>query len=280
MDWSLTALLITLGWLAGMAIGMTSIGGGLIVVPGLILIGVSPSAAVSTGLFINFVTRLVASYQYCRQKTVCFSLVGALAFGSIPLAIVTLIALRLFQLNFDTQIIESVIKQLVCGMAAFMSGMGLASELAFHWKKWRIKPREPQIISHSRLEDYQANKAKSCKICRALSPLVGAIAGAAVTASGIGSGGIIVAFLASLTPIEPKFVVGTAILHGVLLTAVAVIGHIGIGSFEPLIATFVLTGAIPGVAIGGYLSLVVSSRLLKFALFIAVLAGSVRALLI
>jgi uncharacterized membrane protein YfcA len=108
---------------------------------------------------------------------------------------------------------------------------------------------------------------------------VGLFTGASVTFTGIGAGGIVVAFLAACTNLAPSSVVGTAIFHGVLLTAVSLFGHAWVGELNLLVAAMFLVGSLPGAIFGSLISLLVPKRALKLTLLTIVLASGVRALI-
>lgn len=257
-------LLVVAGFLIGTAVGATAIGAGLVTVPFLMLLGIRPTEAVGTALAINLATRLVAAWQHSRQKTVHYGWVASIALGSIPSAILTIVLLSFFKAKMSVESLDTTVAKVVGAMLVIMSLVGIFSEFAIHRQK--------------------LGKPLSLKLCegwkgRALAFLTGAFAGASTTSTGIGAGGVVVAFLATCTSLDPSLVVGTSIFHGVLLTAVSLFGHAWVGELNLLTAFLFLLGSLPGAILGSRISLLVPKRALKLTLLTIVLASGVRALI-
>ena len=86
------------GFLVGVLIGMTGVGGGSLMTPLLVLLfGFHPATAVGTDLLYASVTKSVGTAVHGKRETVDWQIVGALASGSVPAAIVTLCAHGLFR---------------------------------------------------------------------------------------------------------------------------------------------------------------------------------------
>ena len=81
------------------------------------------------------------------------------------------------------------------------------------------------------------------------------ILGVLVTLSSVGAGAMGVTALLMLYPRVPMAViVGSDIAHAVPLTLVAGIGHWWLGSVDWPLLTSLLSGSIPGIILGSYLS--------------------------
>jgi len=77
-----------LGLVVGFLVGLTGMGGGALMTPALILLGLArPAIAVGTDLVWGALTKAVGATVHYRQKTVDFKIVKRLAIGSIPGAI-------------------------------------------------------------------------------------------------------------------------------------------------------------------------------------------------
>jgi uncharacterized membrane protein YfcA len=256
-------LLVVAGFLVGTAVGATAIGAGLLAVPFLMFLGIRPTEAVGTALAINLATRLVAAWQHSRQRTVHYGWVGAIALGSLPSAILTTILLGLLKAQMSVESLDTTVAKVVGAMLVVMSLIGFVSEFTAH----RQKLNKPSL------------KLGDGWIGKALAAFVGLFTGASVTFTGIGAGGIVVAFLAACTNLAPSSVVGTAVFHGVLLTAVSLFGHAWVGELNLLVAAMFLVGSLPGAIFGSRISLLVPKRALKLTLLTIVLASGVRALI-
>ena len=79
MPWSLLPLLLPLGLLAGLLSGLLGIGGGLVFSPLLLLIGLSPHAALATSTVAIVPTTFGGTWTHLRNRTL--PLKGGLAIG-------------------------------------------------------------------------------------------------------------------------------------------------------------------------------------------------------
>src|SRR5438105_8863959 len=83
------ALKITIGFIVGTLIGMTGLGGGVLLLPLLIFgLKVPPILAVGSDAVFNFMTKIGSGWMHLRKGTVRRKVVMALATGSIPGCIV------------------------------------------------------------------------------------------------------------------------------------------------------------------------------------------------
>jgi len=95
-------LRIGIGFVIGIAIGMTGIGGGALVEPSLIhLLGVSPIPAVGTGLGYNFITKLGGVIAHLRLKTIKLRLSTFFLVGSVPGVLIASNTINLLFDHFD-----------------------------------------------------------------------------------------------------------------------------------------------------------------------------------
>src|SRR5581483_5947002 len=81
----LIAAKILIGFVVGTLIGMTGVGGGVLLLPILIFVlRVPPIVAVGSDALFNFVTKIGSSYVHLKHGTVKRKVVASLAAGSIP----------------------------------------------------------------------------------------------------------------------------------------------------------------------------------------------------
>src|SRR5919204_1813742 len=74
-----------LGFVVGILVGLTGMGGGALMTPLLILLGwASPVIAVGTDLVWGTLTKAAGAFVHCQQGTVDFTIVKRLSIGSIP----------------------------------------------------------------------------------------------------------------------------------------------------------------------------------------------------
>ena len=98
----------------------------------------------------------------------------------------------------------------------------------------------------------------------ALTTALGAALGVLVSISSVGAGAIGVTALLMLYPKMPTVrIVGSDIAHAVPLTLIAGAGHWWIGSVDWSLLASLLTGSIPGIAIGSHFASRIPERVLR-----------------
>src|SRR6201997_1567673 len=81
----LLALKIIVGFFVGILIGLSGVGGGVLLLPVLIFgLRVPPILAVGSDALFNFFTKIPASLMHLKKGTVRRKVVIALALGSVP----------------------------------------------------------------------------------------------------------------------------------------------------------------------------------------------------
>ena len=244
MDW-FSPLTSLSGFLVGIVVGLTGIGGGSLMTPLLVLaFGIAPATAVGTDLLYAAVTKAGGVYVHDRQGTVDYGIAGWLALGSVPMAVVTTIALHLIAPAPDA--LAAAIKGtlgiallLTAAAIIFKARLAALSPVA-HWSEHRIAMT---------------------------TVATGAVIGALVTLSSVGAGAVGVAALIFLYPSRPAVqIVGTDIAHAVPLTLVAGLGHATLGTVDLALLAALLVGSIPGVMLGSHWSRKLPEKVLRPAL--------------
>ena len=96
--------------------------------------------------------------------------------------------------------------------------------------------------------------------------LIGLFGGFVVGLTSVGSGVFFGLTLLVIFPLRAHKVVGTDIFHAAALLYVAGVGHFIAGNVDMSIVGWLLLGSVPGVLVGGRLSLSIPDNLLRFAL--------------
>jgi hypothetical protein len=233
------------GFGVGILVGLTGMGGGALMTPLLILMGVRPVVAVGTDLLYGFVTKVFGAVQHYRQGNVNLDMVKRLAVGSLPGAAVGILFLAVLKGSTGDRVDEIVRHSLGFALilTAFLIFLGRRAP-GF------IRRRKDLLLSNSSLM------------------VTGAAVGFLVTVTSVGSGTIIVALLLVSSSLTAREVVGTDIAHAVLLLGLAGMGHFSLGTVDLTLAGQILVGSIPGVLLGARLASRVPLRALR-----AILAG-------
>ena len=235
------------GFGVGLLVGLTGVGGGALMTPLLILLfGIHPSTAVGTDLLYAAATKTAGSAVHGFNRTIDWRVVRLLATGSVPMTVVTVIALG--HIGINSPVVRDLIT-LVLIVALFIT----AATLIF---------RERIVARYAaRLGALPSNQIAGLTI------FVGAILGVLVSITSVGAGAIGVTALILLYPKLPTArIVGSDIAHAVPLTLAAGIGHLFLGSINFDVLISLLAGSIPGILIGSYAAARIPEMALRLVL--------------
>lgn len=223
------------GLIVGAAVGLTGVGGGSLMTPILILVfGISPVAAVGTDLLYAAATKSVGSVVHGAHNTIDWKIVGRLALGSVPAAILTVIALN--SLGLDSHKANHLVSD-VLAVALFIT----AAALLFRQKMLSFYAARVGTLSPSNTVRYTV--------------LTGVVLGVLVASTSVGAGALGVTALLILYPTLPASkLVGSDIAHAVPLTLVAGAGHWFLGNINFALMGTLLLGSTPGILIGSFLA--------------------------
>ena len=240
---------ILAGFFVGLVVGMTGVGGGSLMTPILIFFfGIKPYLAVGTDLLFAAVTKAGGSLSLARRKLVDWSIVGHLAAGSVPAALLTLWALH--QRGAADPGVQKLMTTLLGAALLLTAGATLFKALA-----GKAAPRTLNAADAARAPQPRH---------WALPVLLGAVIGALVTLTSVGAGAIGVVVLMLLYPLLPlPRIVGADIAHAVPLTLVAGLGHASIGAVDWQLLALLLTGSLPGIWLGSRLMVKTPERLVR-----------------
>ncbi|MGH6968861.1 MAG: sulfite exporter TauE/SafE family protein [Stellaceae bacterium] len=235
------------GFVVGMLVGMTGVGGGSLMTPLLILLfGISPATAVGTDLLYAAATKTAGTAMHGFTGTIDWPIVGRLAAGSMPLTAITLFCLS--RLNLGGVAAHELIT-VILGCALFVSAFVL--------------------IFRSRIVRCYGDRlaALDPKRIHWLTIAAGAALGILVPISSVGAGALGTTALVLLYPRLPiARIVGSDIAHAVPLTLIAGMGHWMLGSIHWGLLSALLLGSLPGIVIGSYAASRVPDAALRLVL--------------
>ena len=244
---ALDAPYVIAGFLVGMLVGVTGVGGGSLMTPILILLfGTSPATAVGTDLLFAAATKTIGSLVHGYNRTIEWRIVFRLAAGSIPATALTLALLAALHMSHGgaRHLIVAAVALALLATAAMLLARDKVTAFA-----------APRL---GRLDE--ATIAK-------LTVGMGAVLGVLVTLSSVGAGAIGVTALVLLYPrVATKRIVGSDIAHAVPLTLLAGIGHGTVGTLDLHALAWLLVGSFPGICIGSMLSARVPDVALRYLL--------------
>jgi hypothetical protein len=223
---------IVVGFIVGILIGLSGVGGGVLLLPVLIFgLRVPPIMAVGSDALFNFFTKIPASLLHLKRGTVRRKVVVALALGSVPGSIGgvnLLMHIRHVYGDGVNHFIKSAVGVLLIIIPAL-------------------------LLLQRRIEERIANRAPTMKGFAGM-VLIGAIAGLLVGMTSVGSGSIIMMLLLLFYSFPPKVNVGTDIVHAVIMTGVTGALHLHFHNVDPKLVVSLLIGSIPGGLVGSHLA--------------------------
>ncbi len=254
MDSSL--IFIFVGLTIGALVGLTGLGGAALMTPVLIFLGLPPTQAVGIDLIWATVTKFFGGITHIHLQTVKWSVVGYLALGSIPGALIGVQFLKKLHTLYDLDTVEHWLK------------IALGTVILFVAAFLFFKSFYQKCFAHP----HELKKWPS----RILTVLLGLLTGVIVALTSVGSGTLVALFLLLVCPLGACRVVGTDIVHAVILTAVAGVGHfLVLQSVDWQLVGLLLAGSIPGVLAGSWLSLRINTRVLSILLAVLLFAAGV-----
>ncbi len=232
------------GLAVGALVGFTGVGGGSLMTPLLVLLfGIHPATAVGTDLLYAGLTKICGSAVHSRNNAIDWRVVRRLATGSVPAAALALWTLSHFGVDSKGT------------STAITSTLGFALILTAVTLVFRKRLLKAVAAFLERRSDGEIGS---------LTTALGAALGVLVSISSVGAGAIGVTVLLMLYPRMPTVrIVGTDIAHAVPLTLIAGAGHWLIGSIDWTLLISLLTGSLPGIALGSHFASRVPDRVLR-----------------
>jgi uncharacterized membrane protein YfcA len=243
MDWVYTLS----GFLVGLIVGITGVGGGSLMTPLLVLVfGISPATAVGTDLLYASLTKSLGGWVHGRRGSVDWKVAGLLGLGSLPAAVITIALLKYLALD------EKTLSGIVTGALSVALLLTAAALLL-----------KNQIKKIARRKDGTVYELHH-RYLPAATITTGVAVGVLVTISSVGAGVLGTVALLFLYPrMSAVKVVGTDIVHAVPLTAIAGMGHMALGTVDMVLLGSLLLGSLPGIYIGSHLSAKVPEKVLR-----------------
>ena len=237
---------IVAGFIVGLLVGLTGVGGGSLMTPILLLVfHIKPSVAIGTDLLFASLTKSVGIFAHGKLGNIDWKIVTLLAIGSVPASIATILYLR--TINVESTGAIATIKFWL-GVALIITSIAVL-----------LRNKLMEYVKH----DHFLPKAYVAP----LTVVLGLVLGGLVTLTSVGAGALGVTALILLYPREKiTTIVGSDIAHAVPLTLVAGLGHATLGTINYALLGTLLIGSIPGIYLGSHLSAKVAEHWIRIAL--------------
>jgi uncharacterized membrane protein YfcA len=240
---ALSVLVVAFG--VGIVVGLTGMGGGALMTPALIFLGVDPTAAVANDLVAASINKSVGASVHWRRGTPNLRLAGLLIIGSVPCAfaggfIVKSVGDSAAQQDFLTTMIGYA---LLFTAATYTLRMYL--QLRYVTGGNVVGEDEPHV--------------------RVLpTVLVGAVGGLLVGITSVGSGSLIMVALLLIYPtLSAVRLVGTDLVQAVPLVLAAAVGHVVTEGVTWAVLIPLVIGGTPGTFLGAKMAGWVSQSVIR-----------------
>jgi uncharacterized membrane protein YfcA len=223
-------------FIVGTVVGMTGMGGGALMTPALIFLGVGDASTVVTAdLTAAAVYKTSGAVVHWRDGQPNFHLAKWLILGSVPMALLGPQLIRWVNSGADAEELDTILK-LWIGFALLLAAttyaLRLYIELRRRAKGTRIDVGEPIIRPIPTV-------------------LVGALGGLLVGITSVGSGSVIMIALLMLYPtLSALKLVGTDLVQAVPLVLAAAISNIAVNGLDWSILIPLVIGSVPGSILG------------------------------
>ncbi len=232
-------------FLVGIVVGLTGMGGGALMTPALIFLGINPTAAVANDLVAAAVNKSVGAGVHWRRGSPDLRLAGWLTAGSVPTAFAGAFIVRAVGAG-EAQ--EEFVKVAI--------GVALLFTALTYTLRTYLQLRKPVSTRGG-----QDNRVAVRPIPTLL---VGAFGGLLVGVTSVGSGSLIMVALLLLYPaLNAVKLVGTDLVQAVPLVLSAAVSHVLVTGVDWAILVPLVVGGMPGTFLGSRLAHWVSGGVVK-----------------
>jgi uncharacterized membrane protein YfcA len=230
-----TALsILAAGFLVGIVVGLTGMGGGALMTPALIFLGVGDAATVVTAdLTAAAVYKTGGALVHAKEGSPNLPLAKWLIIGSVPMALLGphLVA----GLTEDEDQLDYVLKMAI-GFALLLAASTYA--LRLYINLLRVRGGAPAADANPRIRPLPT-------------VLVGALGGLLVGVTSVGSGSVIMVALLMMYPgLSAVRLVGTDLVQAVPLVLAAAISNIALHGLDWELLIPLVVGSVPGTLLG------------------------------
>lgn len=252
---------VAAGALVGFCVGVTGVGGGSLMTPLLLIMGIPSQIAIGTDLLYAAITKSGGAFVHIRKRNIEWRVVGLLGAGSIPASALTVWALSTFFTNANEY---KHVLTVSLGVMLAITGLSLIL-------RKQIQALHDASPRSNALRQWLNDRADYVTF------FMGIALGVLVTLSSVGAGAFGVMILVALFPALTTFrIIGTDVTHAVALTLVAGLGHMKMGNVDWNLLGLLICGSLPAIYVGTHLSARMPENTIRPILGATLLALSVK----
>lgn len=264
-----TVVQLVSGALIGACIGMTGIGGGVLLLPVLTLgFGLPSTVAVGTAHLYSCLSKLPAVFFHFRQGTIRFRTSAFFLAGALPVSVA--VALWISGYAGDMDPADPAWRELQTNLRRFVAVVVILSGLLILWHMFlwpvsrAVKDRAGQAGLAGQAGQRISARVRGAKIGIAVA--LGAIIGALIASTSVGSGILIVPLMIIIFRLTAVDTVGSSIFIALALTFTSSIIYAGNSQMDLAIAVTMAAGSLVGVPVGVRMSRRLSERYLQITI--------------
>lgn len=271
------AVIIGLGGGVGFLSGMFGVGGGFLMTPLLIFLGVPPAIAVSTEANQIVASSVSGVIAHWRRGNVDFKMGGVLLAGGV---VGSSLGVLLFSILRDIGQIDLVIKLSYVVFLGLIGGMMLLESIRAILRTRQAGARRGKLHQHNWLHGlpFKMRFRKSKLYISALLPFfLAAMVGVLSAIMGVGGGFILVPAMIYLLGMPTYVVIGTSLFQIIFVTAnITILQAVQTQTVDFVLAGLLLFGAVIGAQIGARFGTRLKGEQLRGLLALMVLGVSVK----
>ncbi|MGF1772540.1 sulfite exporter TauE/SafE family protein [Vibrio wakamikoensis] len=255
--WSADAVVLKLilGSIFGLCLGLTGVGGGVLLIPMLQLFcGMSPVLAVGTASMISAMVKINASLVHIKARNVSWNKIALLFVGAVP---VTLMVTQLV-VYFSTHPFYS---QRTEQMVAWLVTTVMVGSLISVFSKFKSSSKVKQGMT----SEPKTNTKKAI--------VSGMFCGSVLGSTGVGGGVLLLPVLNNVLHVDIKKAVGSSVVLALCLSAIAAAGYAKGGQSDIHTAILFFIGSFLGVPVAAHLMKRMSERHVYSATMIVILVS-------
>ncbi len=263
-------LLLGLGGLVGLLSGMFGVGGGFLMTPLLIFIGIPPAVSVATEANQIVASSFSGVLAHLKRKTVDLKMGTVLLIGGL---IGAFLGIQLFNYLKALGQVDLLIKLSYVTFLSIIGGLMFVESLRAILKS--KAGAVPKRRKHTWLHNLPGKmKFRTSGLYISVVPpiLVGVLVGVLAAIMGVGGGFIMVPAMIYLLGMPTKVVVGTSLFQIIFVTAFTTIMHATTNfTVDVALAVLLLVGGVIGAQIGARIGVKLKAEQLRILLSLMVL---------
>lgn len=235
MHTELFEIKLALGALFGLCLGLTGVGGGVLLIPMLqIVCDMNPVLAVGTASLISSLVKVLASVSHIRANNVSWSSAFYLFAGALPVTLaITQVVVYFNQHPLYSSTTNQIINIIIITV---MLGSLITVLRQF------LQQRQSVTVSSGSISINTASSKKAAV-------LSGMFCGSVLGSTGVGGGILLLPILNSALKVEIKRAIGTSVVLALALSMITALGYLRGGQADIYTATLFVLGSFIGVPI-------------------------------